>query len=165
MRMSIRGQSCHPSQNNCRPLYLLGYLASQSRVYLIDKDFNVVSYTLLLRWVFGIIGTADGWAYRTTRTSTWCPTLRPTDCHRPDLCCVVLHCAAFDRVQDTGIDLLCAVLRSVVEYKTLVLRGDMETAASVLETIPKVRMACALCRATLSRAVLGQYYTKAKPHP
>lgn len=26
---------------------------------------------------------------------------------------------------------------SVVEYKTLVLRGDMETAAAVLETIPK----------------------------
>eukprot|EP00887_Chlorella_sp_A99_P008053 scaffold12.g8053.t1 len=31
-----------------KPLYLLGYLASQSRVYLMDKDFNVVSYTLLL---------------------------------------------------------------------------------------------------------------------
>ncbi len=26
---------------------------------------------------------------------------------------------------------------SVVEYKTLVLRGDLETAAEVLETIPK----------------------------
>lgn len=54
-------------------MYLLGYLASQSRVYLIDRDFAVVSYTLLL---------------------------------------------------------------SVVEYKTLVLRGDMETAADVLENIP-----------------------------
>lgn len=31
-----------------RPLYLLGYLASQNRVYLIDKEFGVVSYTLLL---------------------------------------------------------------------------------------------------------------------
>ncbi|KAL4457362.1 hypothetical protein ABPG75_012227 [Micractinium tetrahymenae] len=57
-----------------KPMYLLGYLASQSRVYLMDKDFNVVPYTLLL---------------------------------------------------------------SVVEYKTLVLRGDMDTAAEVLETIPK----------------------------
>ncbi|GAB4823453.1 hypothetical protein N2152v2_010499 [Parachlorella kessleri] len=57
-----------------KPLYLLGYLASQSRVYLVDKDFSVVSYTLLL---------------------------------------------------------------SVVEYKTLVLRGDLETAAQVLETIPQ----------------------------
>ena len=56
-------------------MYLLGYLASQSRVYLMDKDFGVVPYTLLL---------------------------------------------------------------SVVEYKTLVLRGDLETAAEVLETIPKV---------------------------
>jgi len=31
-----------------KPMYLLGYLAAQSRVYLIDRDFNVVSYTLLL---------------------------------------------------------------------------------------------------------------------
>ena len=56
-------------------MYLLGYLASQSRVYLMDKDFNVVPYTLLL---------------------------------------------------------------SVVEYKTLVLRGELDTAAEVLETIPQV---------------------------
>jgi hypothetical protein len=56
-------------------MYLLGYLAAQSRVYLMDRDFSVIPYTLLL---------------------------------------------------------------SVVEYKTLVLRGDMETAAEVLETIPKV---------------------------
>nr|GMD37285.1 coatomer subunit beta'-2 isoform X1 [Ipomoea batatas] len=31
-----------------RPMYLLGYLANQSRVYLIDKEFNVIGYTLLL---------------------------------------------------------------------------------------------------------------------
>ncbi|EIE20843.1 coatomer protein complex, beta prime [Coccomyxa subellipsoidea C-169] len=31
-----------------RPMYLLGYLASQSKVYLIDKEFSVMSYTLLL---------------------------------------------------------------------------------------------------------------------
>eukprot|EP00877_Chromochloris_zofingiensis_P000490 jgi/Chrzof1/10441/UNPLg00368.t1 len=31
-----------------RPMYLLGYLAAQSRVYLIDREFGVVSYTLLL---------------------------------------------------------------------------------------------------------------------
>eukprot|EP00879_Flechtneria_rotunda_P019952 GHRR01020972.1.p1 GENE.GHRR01020972.1~~GHRR01020972.1.p1 ORF type:complete len:816 (+),score=351.64 GHRR01020972.1:464-2911(+) len=30
------------------PMYLLGYLAAQSRVYLIDREFNIVSYTLLL---------------------------------------------------------------------------------------------------------------------
>ena len=57
-----------------RPMYLLGYLAQQSRVYLIDREFGIVSYTLLL---------------------------------------------------------------SVVEYKTLVLRGDMELAAEVLENIPQ----------------------------
>lgn len=57
-----------------RPMYLLGYLAQQSRVYLIDREFGIVSFTLLL---------------------------------------------------------------SVVEYKTLILRGDVETAAEVLEGIPE----------------------------
>ncbi|KAH7290701.1 hypothetical protein KP509_30G060200 [Ceratopteris richardii] len=57
-----------------RPMYLLGYLASQSRVYLIDKEFNIMSYTLSL---------------------------------------------------------------SLIEYKTLVMRGDMERAEEVLPTIPK----------------------------
>ncbi|KAF2541463.1 hypothetical protein F2Q68_00032548 [Brassica cretica] len=31
-----------------RPMYLLGYIANQSRVYLVDKEFNVIGYTLLL---------------------------------------------------------------------------------------------------------------------
>lgn len=56
-----------------RPMYLLGYLASQSKVYLIDKEFNVLGYTLLL---------------------------------------------------------------SLIEYKTLVMRGDLEHAATVLQSIP-----------------------------
>ena len=58
-----------------RPMYLLGYLASTSRVYLIDKEFGIVSYTLLM---------------------------------------------------------------SLIEYKTLVMRGDEEAAAAILPTIPKV---------------------------
>ncbi|KAF9616843.1 hypothetical protein IFM89_032693 [Coptis chinensis] len=57
-----------------RPMYLLGYLANQSRVYLIDKEFNVMGYTLLL---------------------------------------------------------------SLIEYKTLVIRGDIERANEILPTIPK----------------------------
>ncbi|CAD5317703.1 unnamed protein product [Arabidopsis thaliana] len=57
-----------------RPMYLLGYLANQSRVYLIDKEFNVIGYTLLL---------------------------------------------------------------SLIEYKTLVMRGDLEQANEVLPSIPK----------------------------
>ncbi|MBA0565315.1 hypothetical protein Golob_010199, partial [Gossypium lobatum] len=57
-----------------RPMYLLGYLASQSRVYLIDKEFNVMGYTLLL---------------------------------------------------------------SLIEYKTLVMRGDLERANEILPLIPK----------------------------
>ncbi|KAG6430051.1 hypothetical protein SASPL_108112 [Salvia splendens] len=57
-----------------RPMYLLGYLANQSRVFLIDKEFNVIGYTLLL---------------------------------------------------------------SLIEYKTLVMRGDLERANKVLQSIPK----------------------------
>ncbi|XP_042049363.1 coatomer subunit beta'-1-like [Salvia splendens] len=57
-----------------RPMYLLGYLANQSRVYLLDKEFNVIGYTLLL---------------------------------------------------------------SLIEYKTLVMRGDLERANEVLPSIPK----------------------------
>lgn len=56
-----------------RPMYLLGYLANQSRVYLIDKDFNVMGYILLV---------------------------------------------------------------SLIEYKTLVMRGDLERASQILPTIP-----------------------------
>ncbi|GJN29674.1 hypothetical protein PR202_gb17923 [Eleusine coracana subsp. coracana] len=59
-----------------RPMYLLGYLANQSRVYLIDKEFNVMGYTLLL---------------------------------------------------------------SLIEYKTLVMRGDLERANEVLPSIPKAQ--------------------------
>ncbi|KAG0612132.1 hypothetical protein M758_6G004300 [Ceratodon purpureus] len=57
-----------------RPMYLLGYLANQSRVYLLDKEFNVMSYTLHL---------------------------------------------------------------NLIEYKTLILRGDLEKAEEILPTIPK----------------------------
>ncbi|GFZ04144.1 coatomer, beta' subunit [Actinidia rufa] len=57
-----------------RPMYLLGYLVNQSRVYLIDKEFNVMGYTLLL---------------------------------------------------------------SLIEYKTLVMRGDLERANEILPSIPK----------------------------
>ncbi|KAL6495891.1 hypothetical protein OROGR_030454 [Orobanche gracilis] len=60
-----------------RPMYLLGYLANQSRVYLVDKEFNVIGYTLLL---------------------------------------------------------------SLIEYKTLVMRGDLETANEVLQSIPKEQL-------------------------
>ncbi|KAK9848483.1 hypothetical protein WJX84_008248 [Apatococcus fuscideae] len=57
-----------------RPMFLLGYLASQSRVYLIDREFGVVAYTLLL---------------------------------------------------------------TLIEYKTLIIRGDLETAAKTLPNVPK----------------------------
>uniref|UniRef100_A0A0D3BML7 Uncharacterized protein n=1 Tax=Brassica oleracea var. oleracea TaxID=109376 RepID=A0A0D3BML7_BRAOL len=57
-----------------RPMYLLGYLANQSRVFLVDKEFNVIGYTLLL---------------------------------------------------------------SLIEYKTLVMRGDLAKASEILPTIPK----------------------------
>ena len=56
-----------------RPMYLLGYLAAQSRLYLIDKEFQIVTYTMLL---------------------------------------------------------------SVIEFKTLVLRGELEAAEELLTSIP-----------------------------
>ncbi|CAL8172251.1 unnamed protein product [Prunus armeniaca] len=56
-----------------RPMYLLGYLANQSCLYLIDKEFNVMGYTLLL---------------------------------------------------------------SLIEYKTLIIRGDLERAKQIFPTIP-----------------------------
>eukprot|EP00240_Pyramimonas_obovata_P003366 CAMPEP_0118928502 /NCGR_PEP_ID=MMETSP1169-20130426/5726_1 /TAXON_ID=36882 /ORGANISM="Pyramimonas obovata, Strain CCMP722" /LENGTH=852 /DNA_ID=CAMNT_0006870485 /DNA_START=138 /DNA_END=2692 /DNA_ORIENTATION=- len=31
-----------------RPMYILGYMASQNRLYLVDREFSVVSYTLLM---------------------------------------------------------------------------------------------------------------------
>jgi coatomer subunit beta' len=55
------------------PMYLLGYLPRDGRIYLADKDVSIISFALSL---------------------------------------------------------------SVVEYQTLVLRGDMETASELLETIP-----------------------------
>ncbi len=60
-----------------RPMFLLGYLASQSRVYLIDREFGVVAYTLLL---------------------------------------------------------------TLIEYKTLIIRGDLQKAAETLPLVPKVRL-------------------------
>ncbi|KAH0562022.1 hypothetical protein GP486_003276 [Trichoglossum hirsutum] len=58
---------------NESPMYVLGYLPRDGRIYLADKDVNIASFALSL---------------------------------------------------------------SVVEYQTLVLRGDMETASELLETIP-----------------------------
>lgn len=34
-----------------RPLFLLGYIAAQQRIYLIDREHSIVSYTLLLSLV------------------------------------------------------------------------------------------------------------------
>lgn len=58
-----------------RPMYLLGYLPGTSRVYLIDKEFGIAGFTLLLR---------------------------------------------------------------LVEYKTLIMRGEDEDAAEILPDIPQV---------------------------
>eukprot|EP01025_Chloroclados_australasicus_P014962 TRINITY_DN17088_c0_g2_i2.p1 TRINITY_DN17088_c0_g2~~TRINITY_DN17088_c0_g2_i2.p1 ORF type:complete len:950 (-),score=124.80 TRINITY_DN17088_c0_g2_i2:478-2916(-) len=57
-----------------KPMFLLGYQASQSKLYLMDKEFSVISYTLLL---------------------------------------------------------------SLIEYKTLMMRGDIEAADEILPTLPK----------------------------
>eukprot|EP01026_Neomeris_dumetosa_P007818 TRINITY_DN12423_c0_g1_i4.p1 TRINITY_DN12423_c0_g1~~TRINITY_DN12423_c0_g1_i4.p1 ORF type:complete len:889 (+),score=158.35 TRINITY_DN12423_c0_g1_i4:94-2760(+) len=57
-----------------KPMFLLGYQASQSKLYLIDKDFSIIAYTLLL---------------------------------------------------------------SLIEYKTLMMRGDIEAADSIIPTLPQ----------------------------
>ncbi|XP_075100485.1 coatomer subunit beta'-1 isoform X2 [Nicotiana tabacum] len=45
-----------------RPMYLLGYLANQSRVFLVDKEFNVVGYTLLLSLIeYKTLVMRDDW--------------------------------------------------------------------------------------------------------
>lgn len=72
-----------------QPMYLLGYLPRDGRVYLADKDVNVVSFSLTL---------------------------------------------------------------SVVEYQTLVLRGDMESANELLSDIPRDQMN------KISRFLEGQGY-------
>lgn len=77
-----------------RALYLLGYIAAQQRVYLIDREHSVVSYTLLL---------------------------------------------------------------ALVEFKTLVMRGAMEEAYGMLETLPVDQLdGCALheMKHTCSRCFL-----------
>lgn len=58
-----------------RPMYLLGYLTKEAKVFLIDKEFGISSYTLNL---------------------------------------------------------------AIIEYKTLVIRGDMEAAEATLGRIPQV---------------------------
>lgn len=58
-----------------RPMYLLGYLTKESKVFLMDKDYGVISYALNL---------------------------------------------------------------SIIEYKTLVLRGELEAAQATLARVPKV---------------------------
>jgi len=56
------------------PMYIIGYLANLNRLILIDREFSIISYKLLL---------------------------------------------------------------SVIEYKTLVIRGDMDSAANLLKTVPE----------------------------
>lgn len=34
-----------------RPMFLLGYMAAQNRLYLIDKDYSIITYTLLLSMI------------------------------------------------------------------------------------------------------------------
>ena len=80
-----------------RPMYLLGYLPGASRVYLIDKEFGIVGFTLLL---------------------------------------------------------------SLIEYKTLILRGEDEAAAELLPSIPKVfcKLATPLdCQTAAARFLTAVY--------
>ena len=65
-----------------RPMYLLGHLTKEAKVFLIDKEFGISSYTLNL---------------------------------------------------------------AIIEYKTLVIRGDMDAAEATLARIPQVAWLCHNC--------------------
>ena len=62
-----------------RPMYLLGYLMKEAKVYLVDRDFGIMGYTLNL---------------------------------------------------------------AMIEYKTLVIRGDLEAAQATLARVPQVGRLC-----------------------
>lgn len=86
-----------------RPMYLLGYLASQSRVYLIDKEF---------KW--GSLGAA------LLQSDCFC------SCNWSKFIYVIL-CSVM------GYTLLL----NLIEYKTLVMRGDFQRASEILPLIPQ----------------------------
>lgn len=75
-----------------RPMFLLGYMSNQQRVFLLDKQYGVVSFTLLL---------------------------------------------------------------SLIEYKTLVIRGDMDSAAETLKLIPTSQLD-SIARFLESRGLLDE---------
>ena len=146
-----------------RPMYLLGYLASQSRVYLIDKarphaakpappgDTRIAfcseralwllycllvarvsaldaacRYSTCTRWLH-VHASACSWSLSSSSRSSrglWCPRL-------------VTPRHGWVAVQEFGV-VGYTLLLSVIEYKTLVLRGDMEAAADILPQIPQV---------------------------
>lgn len=87
-----------------RPMYLLGYLASQSRVYLIDKEFKYASFIILKK----ILSYNFFWFLKL-------------------LIINIMSCSVM------GYTLLL----SLIEYKTLVMRGDLERANEILPSIPK----------------------------
>ena len=62
-------------------------------------------------------------------------------------------------VQEFGV-VSYTLLLSLIEYKTLVLREDMEAAQQLLPSIPKVRVAVSQLQAAVSRATAyGCHYT------
>lgn len=87
-----------------RPMYLLGYMANQSRVYLVDKEFKYVPIFLCFISDWFITHSE----FLTYLTFSW-------------ECSVIGY----------------TLLLSLIEYKTLVMRGDLDKANEILPTIPK----------------------------
>lgn len=87
-----------------RPMYLLGYIANQSRVYLVDKEFKYVPFFCLF--------ISDGLIAHSKYADVF---------HLSWECSVIGY----------------TLLLSLIEYKTLVMRGDLDKANEILPTIPK----------------------------
>ncbi|KAG6550752.1 hypothetical protein Mapa_007656 [Marchantia paleacea] len=137
-----------------RPMYLLGYLASQSRVYLIDKEFKICGEKifpfLLVHTMSMIRGCYIAWMLKM---------LFKADDANGKICDFL--CEAFkinsmfqeDAVDTSEVTVILfdqssnayhvrsvmsyTLLLSLIEYKTLILRGDFQRAEEVLPTIPK----------------------------
>ena len=121
-------------------MYLLGYLASQSKVYLMDKDFGVVPYTLLLSVSAPLLRSRRRAGAGRMRgrmaplaSSLGVPARMPGALATP---WPPYRCRMGGR-DHSVLSSVPPSNKQVVEYKTLVLRGDMETAADVLASIPQ----------------------------
>lgn len=129
-----------------RPLYLLGYLASQSKVYLIDKVPPPAVPCPGLLNMHAVPASEQPprslqWLPAQHTSPPWCQWLRhgPASQRLGTLGCWRHSRPAEDlhMMQEFGIVGYTMNL-SMIEYKTLIIREELEAAAALLPSIPKV---------------------------